>query len=110
METDSGIKKEGVIVGNMSGAAVSWQELATGNCILDGDGKLLKLAQVLRAYQLRDTHSRERGMRFWVGRLRSFEPELSEPFCPRPPDPPPHGPPLFPVIRFPFIVFLTFTL
>ena len=72
---DEGDRKPySIVVGNMSGAVVSWKQLLSGECLLDDsqDGKLVKLAQVLRGHQLRDNHSRERGKRFWVGRLKSF--------------------------------------
>lgn len=73
LSEDPRVKKEGgVIIGNLSGNAVSWKELISGDCVMDSDGNLKTIRQVLRAYQLRDTHDRDRGKRFWVGRLRDF--------------------------------------
>ena len=75
-----GIKTEGgLVVGSeASGEALAYKRLLSGEYVLDEDGKLQALARVLRAFQIRDRHSRERGKRFWVGRLRFFHKAAQE--------------------------------
>ena len=70
---------EPIFVAAESGlVAKSWEAIIAGDCVMDEDGKLYQLSQVLRAHQIRDSHSRERGKRFWVGKLRHFARAVDE--------------------------------
>jgi len=75
-----GIKQEGgLVVGNShAGEIVDYKQLLSGRYVRDETDKLVLLSRVLRAFQIRDRHSRERDKRFWVGRLRSFQKAAKE--------------------------------
>jgi hypothetical protein len=56
----------------------TWERLLKGDSVLDSCKRPVKVSRILRAWQLRDNHSRGRGERFWVGRLRSFKRAIRE--------------------------------
>ena len=60
-----------VIMVNEDGAQCG-QSLRTGSGIIAEDGRIVSLRSVLKVWQLRNRHSRDRGRRFWKSRLKVF--------------------------------------
>ena len=48
------------------------QSLRTGSGIMTEDGTVVSVRRILKVWQLRNRHSRDRGKRFWKGRLKLF--------------------------------------
>jgi hypothetical protein len=68
---NSGTKVEDAPLVASEEDVTSMNKVLTGTFVMDGDD-YVRTSQVLRAFQYRESVDRDRGRRFWVGRLKDF--------------------------------------